>query len=207
MGYRYKFNIAGTEYGMENVQSAWIEAPLFDKLSVGNACAAELEISFWPIADVPKMARIIPYVLLNDGVTWHQLGVFYTDTRAAQGSALNIVAYDAMMRGEIVWEPDQALEFPISMPRAAELLATEMGVELDSRTELNSTYSVDFPTDEQTVRETLMWIGAANCGNWIITNEGKLLFVPLFSSAPAETYNLISENGAAVTFGGVRIRV
>ena len=207
MGYRYKFDIAGTEYGMENVQSARIEAPLFDKLSVGNACAAELEISFWPIADVPKMARIIPYVLLNDGVTWHQLGVFYTDTRATQGSALNIVAYDAMMRGEIVWEPDQALEFPISMPQAAALLATEMGVELDSRTKLNSTYSVDFPTDEQTVRETLMWIAAANCGNWIITNEGNLLFVPLFSSAPAETYNLISENGAAVTFGGVRIRV
>ena len=205
MGYKYKFNIAGTEYSMSDVQSAKLEAPLFDKLSVGNACAAELEISFWPIGDVPKMAQIISYVLLNDGVTWHQLGVFYTDTRAAQGAALNIVAYDAMMRGEIVWEPSQALEFPISMPQAAALLATEMGVELDSRTALNSGYSIDYPTDEQTVRETLMWIAAANCGNWIITNEGKLLFVPLFSSAPTETYNLILANGDAITFGGVRI--
>ena len=207
MGYRYKFDIAGTEYGMENVQSAKIEAPLFDSLSAGNACSAELEISFWPIADVPKMARIIPYVLLNDAVTWHQLGVFYTDTRATQGSTLKIVAYDAMMRGEIVWEPDQTLEFPMSMQQAVALLAAEMDLELDSRTVINSAYTIDYPTDDQTVRETLMWIAGANCGNWIITNEGKLLLVPLFSSAPDETSILICEYGVPVTFGGVRIRV
>ena len=204
MGYQYKFNIAGTEYSMADVQSAKLEAPLFDKLSVGNACSAELDITFWPKAELPKMAKIVPYVLLD---SWHQLGVFYTDTRAAKGTALNIIAYDAMMRGEIVWEPSQALKFPLSMPQAAALLATEMGVELDGRTVLNSAYSIDYPTDEQTVRETLMWIAAANCGNWIITNEEKLLFIPLFGSVPDETHNLVSEDGDAITLGGVRIRL
>ena len=204
MGYQYKVDIAGTEYGMDAVQSVKLEAPLFDKLSAGNACSAELNITFWPIADVPKMARIVPYILLED---WHQLGVFYTDTRAAKGSALNIVAYDAMMRGEQVWVPDQALEFPMTMDKAVEVIAALMDVGVDSRTQLSSSYTIDYPTDEQTLRETLMWIAGAHCGNWIITNEEKLLLVPLFDSVPAESFNLITEDGDAISFGGVRITV
>ena len=204
MGYQYKFDIAGTEYGMDAVQSVKLEAPLFDKLSAGNACSAELNITFWPTADVPKMARIVPYIMLED---WHQLGVFYTDTRAAKGSALNIVAYDAMMRGEQVWVPDQALEFPMAMDKAVEVIAALMDVGVDSRTQLSSSYTIDYPTNEQTLRETLMWIAGAHCGNWIITNEEKLLLVPLFDSVPAETFNLITEDGDAISFGGVRITV
>lgn len=204
MGYTYKFDIAGTEYGMEDVQAVSIEAPLFDKLSAGNACSAELNITFWPTAEVPKMARIVPYILLED---WHKLGVFYTDTRAAKGSALNIVAYDAMMRGEEVWNPDQSLEFPMTMAAAVDVIAALMGVEIDSRTVLSTSYTIDYPIAEQTLRETLMWIAGAHCGNWIITNEEKLLLVPLFDSVPAETYNLVTEDGNAITFGGVRITV
>lgn len=205
MKYQYKFDIAGTEYSMADVMSVKLEAPLFDKLSVGNACSAELTIVFWPIAEVPKMARIAPYILIND--TWEPLGVFYTDTRSTNGSALEIVAYDAMMRGEQVWEPDQTLEFPLTMPKAVEAISAVMDVEVDERTVLNDAYSIDYPTDEQTLRETLMWIAGAHCGNWIITSEGKLLLVPLFASAPAETTNLVTDDGDAITFGGVRITV
>lgn len=206
MGYQYKFDIAGTEYGMSDVAAVKLEHPLFDKLSVGNTCSAELDITFWVKSDIPRMAQIIPYILLEDG-TWHKLGIFWTDTRAKVSDRLNIIAYDAMMKADIVWVPDQALEFPMPMPQAVTEICRLMAVELDNRTVLNSAYTIDYPANEWTLRDVLGFIGAAHGGNWIITNEGKLLLVPLFASMPAETNYLVTEDGDAITFGGVRITV
>ena len=67
MGYRYKVVIADVEYGMSDISSCKIEHPLFDKLSVGNTCAAELDIAFWPKGNIPKMAKIVPYIIDEDG--------------------------------------------------------------------------------------------------------------------------------------------
>ena len=208
MGYQYRFDVAGTEYGMSDVQSAKLEQPLFDRFSVGNACSAELEITLWPKSVIPRMAQIIPYVIYEDG-SEYKLGEFWTDTREQSGTALHIVAYDAMMRGEAVWVPRDDLDFPedgLPMTDAVAEIASLMGVEIDDRTVLNSGYTIDYPTDEQTLRQTLMWIAAAHAGNWIITNEGKLLLVPLFS-APVETNYLVTENGEVITLGGVKILV
>lgn len=208
MGYQYKFDIAGVEYGMTDVSAVKLEHPLFDKLSVGNTCSAELDITFWPKGDIPKMAQIIPWVLLESG-DWHKLGVFWTDTRARVGDKLNITAYDAMMRGDIVWVPNQSLEFPMPMPQAVQVICGLMGVELDSRTVLTDAYTIDYPANEWTLRDVLGFIGAAHGGNWIITNEGKLLLVPLFGGEMVitETNYLVTEKGEPITFGGVRILV
>ena len=54
------------------------------------------------------------------------------------------------------------------------------------------------------MREVLAEIAVANAGNWIITDAGKLLLVPL-NSIPAETHYLVTEYGYAITFGGTRI--
>jgi hypothetical protein len=300
MGYRYTFDIAGVEYGMSDVASAKIEHPLFDKLSVGNTCSAELDITFWPKADVPKMAKIIPAIVeeadvietfLGDGLdagtysfdipnhgrhdiiffeehpacqvtvtvgksgyvkaivqnySWFggglgdpyplgvsananstapaltdfagtieittaevaiPLGVFWTDTRAAFGDALNIIAYDAMMKAGIVWVPDQSLEFPMSMPDAVAEICRLMDVELDSRTMLNNEYYVDYPANDYTLRDVLGFIAAAHAGNWTFTRDGKLLLVPLLGAVTAETNCLVTENGDTITFGGVSIVV
>lgn len=206
MGYRYKVLIADVEYGMSDIASCKIEHPLFDKLSVGNTCAAELDITIWPKSDIPKMARIVPYVIAEDG-TETQLGVFYTDTRAKMGKMLNIIAYDEMLKADLEWIPDQSLKFPMTMSDAVTEITDLMGVELDSRTELNSAYTIDYLANEWTLRDVLGFIGAAHAGNWIFTNEGKLLLVPLFDGMPAETNHLVSECGDAILFGGVRITV
>lgn len=206
MGFQYKFDIAGTEYGMYDVSAAKQESPLLDKLSVGNTCSAELDITFWPKSDIPRMAKIVPYVQLDDG-TWYQMGVFYTDTRAQKGDQLNILAYDGMMKADVVWVPDQTLEFPMTMPAAVNTIAGLMGVEVDNRTVLNSAYSIDYPANDWTWRDVLGFIAAAHGGNWIMTNEGKLLLVPLFASMPEETSYLVDENGDAILFGGSRIKL
>ena len=81
-----------------------------------------------------------------------------------------------------------------------------MGVNLDKRTVLNSAYTIDYPANDYTVRNELCFIAAAHGGNWIITDAGDLLLVPLLSM-PAETNYLITEYGDAITFGGVKILV
>lgn len=56
------------------------------------------------------------------------------------------------------------------------------------------------------MREVLGYIAVSNAGNWIITDEGKLLLVK-FGDIPAETNYLVEEGGFAITFGGDRILV
>lgn len=203
----YKVDVGGVVYGMGNIQEVNISQPLFDTLSVGNACTAELNMRFWPTQTVPRMARIVPYARKGPDESWQQLGIFFIDTRSKQGDALSIVAYDIMLRGEVIWEPVQSLVFPMTMPAAAAEIARLMGTTLDRRTVLNTAYTVDYPANDYTLRDVLGFIAGAHAGNWIVTAAGQLLLVPLFGSLPPETHYLIEEQGAAITFGGVRILV
>lgn len=203
----YKVEIAGTTYYKSDISSVVIKRPLFDKLSVGNACSAELDISIWPISTIPKMAKLVPWVREDDTSSWTKLGDFYIYTREITDELMHIVAYDSMMRAEQIWIPDQSLEFPMSMVSAVNIIAGIMGIGIDSRTQINSSYTIDYPANDYTLRDVLGYIAAANSGNWIITASGQLLLVPLFSSMPTETSYLIDERGNSITFGGVRIIV
>ena len=203
----YKVEIADTTYYKSDISSVVIKRPLFDKLSVGNACSAELDISIWPISTIPKMAKLVPWVREDDTSSWTKLGDFYIYTREITDELMHIVAYDSMMRAEQIWIPDQSLEFPMSMVNAVNTIAGIMDIGIDSRTQINSSYTIDYPANDYTLRDVLGYIAAANVGNWIITASGQLLLVPLFSSMPVETNYLIDERGNSITFGGVRIIV
>ena len=203
----YKVEIADTTYYKSDISSVVIKRPLFDKLSVGNACSAELDISIWPISTIPKMAKLVPWVREDATSSWTKLGDFYIYTREITDELMHIVAYDSMMRAEQIWIPDQSLEFPMSMVSAVNTIAGIMGIGIDSRTQINSSYTIDYPANDYTLRDVLGYIAAANSGNWIITASGQLLLVPLFSSMPTETSYLIDERGNSITFGGVRIIV
>lgn len=204
----YKVLIGGVEYGMNSIASVTIERPLFPKFSAGNACAAELDITFWPSEKVPRMAQIVPYCRESSEDDWTCLGTFYVDERAKEAfGRQTLIAYDSMLKADVVWEPDQSLVFPLKMPDAVVEIAALMGVDVDPRTVLNTSYTIDYPANEYTMRDVLEGIAAANLGNWIITKENKLLLVPLFGSMPEETRYLVTEDGSAITFGGVRILV
>lgn len=203
----YKVEIADTTYYKSDISSAVIKRPLFDRLSVGNACSAELDISIWPISTIPKMAKLVPWVREDDTSSWTKLGDFYIYTREITDELMHIVAYDSMMRAEQIWIPDQSLEFPMSMVSAVNTIADIMSIEVDSRTTIDSSYTIDYPANDYTLRDVLGYIAAANSGNWIITASGQLLLVPLFSSTPVEISYLVDEYGNSITFGGVRIIV
>lgn len=204
----FKFVINDVEYGKDAEVSHSVESQLFEEFGIGNACCATLKLAV--IADnIPRAATIKRYLRLVNGsqvTAWISKGVFFTNKRSRDGDYWEVEAYDAMRKADVVWEPDQSLNFPMTMPDAVNIFCQLMGVELDSRTVLNSLYTIDYPANDYTIRNELCFIAAAHGGNWIITDAGKLRLIPLLSM-PAETNYLITEAGNAITFGGVRILV
>lgn len=204
----YKFDVAGTEYGKDAEVSHSVESQLFEEFGIGNACCATLKLALYA-DNVPRSATIKRYLRLVNGsqaTDWIPKGVFFTNRRSCDGYYWELEAYDAMRKADVVWEPDQSLNFPMTMPDAVNIFCQLMGVELDSRTVLNSSYTIDYPANDYTIRNELCFIAAAHGGNWIITDAGKLLLIPLLSM-PTETNYLITDAGSAITFGGVRILV
>lgn len=204
---QYQVDISGTMYGMTDIETANIIQPLFDTLSVGNTCVAELDITVWPKSTIPRMAKIIPYAREIETDSWSQLGIFWIDNRTKVEDKLSITSYDAMLKGEVIWEPRQDFVFPMTMPAAAAEIARLIGTTVDRRTVLNASYTIDYPANEYTLRDVLGYIAGAHGGNWIVTNTGKLLLVPLFSTIPPETNYLVTEYGRPITLGGVKILV
>lgn len=204
----YAFDIAGTWYGPEQEVSHTVESGLYEQFGIGNAATAKLTMSLFA-DDIPRAAAIKRYVRLRDGEQvseWLTKGTFFTNRRAEDGGYWTIEAYDAMRKAEAVWAPDQGLNFPMTMPAAAAEFARIMEVELDPRTVLNPAYTIDYPANDYTIRDELRFIAAAHGGNWIMTDEGKLLLVSLLS-IPPETSYLVTEYGGAITLGGVKILV
>lgn len=204
----YRFVINDVEYGKNAEVSHSVESQLFEAFGIGNACCATLKLAV--VADnIPRGATINRYLRLVNGTqatAWIPKGTFFTNKRSRDGDYWEIEAYDAMRKADVVWEPAQSLTFPMSMPTAVNLFCQMMGVKLDKRTVLNSAYTIDYPANDYTIRNELCFIAAAHGGNWIMTDEGNLLLVPLLSM-PEETNYLITEHGDAITFGGVRILV
>ena len=203
---KYKVLIDNEEYIDADIRSANIERPLFDQLSIGNACEATLKIVFRKKTVIPTTAKMIPYALVNN--QWEQLGVFYLDERSIKPTGImTVVAYDSMLKADKVWVPDQSLEFPMPMDDAVGIIAELMGITVDPRTNVSHAYTIDYPANDYTLRDVLKFIAVANGGNWTITRNDQLLLVPLVGSMPPETHYLIEENGFAITFGGDRILV
>ena len=203
---KYKVLIDHEEYIDADIRSANIERPLFDQLSIGNACEATLKIVFRKKTVIPTTAKMIPYALVNN--QWEQLGVFYLDERSIKPTGImTVVAYDSMLKADKVWVPDQSLEFPMPMDDAVDIIAELMGITVDPRTNVSHAYTIDYPANDYTLRDVLKFIAVANGGNWTITRNDQLLLVPLVGSMPPETHYLIEENGFAITFGGDRILV
>lgn len=204
----YAFEISGIWYGPEAEVSHSVETSLYDEFGIGNATTAKLSLSLYS-ENILRGAVIKRYVRLVNGSQtseWIPKGIFFTNRRSMEDGLWTIEAFDAMRKAETIWEPDSSLKFPMSMSNVVNLLAGFMNVEIDPRTVINSNYMIDSPGNTCTFRQIFQWIAAAHGGNWIITDEGKLLLVPLLST-PYETNYLIDERGDAITFGGDRILV
>lgn len=204
----YQFDINGTIYGPEREVEHSVDAGLYEEFGIGNAATAKLTLKLYADS-VPRAATIKRYVRLKNGsqaTEWLPKGVFFTNRRSEEDGQWTVEAFDAMRKAERVWTPDQSLTFPMTAPNAVAEIARIMQVQVDPRTQLDPSYTIDYPANDYTLRDELRFIAAAHAGNWVVTGEGKLLLVPLLS-APPETFYLVTEYGEPITFGGVRILV
>ncbi len=216
-----KVTIAGTEYGEEHICTLLTDGNLYagDAPAVGCCVAREIELSIIPQGDIPRMAEICVHIRLSlrDALTdellqaseWIPKGVFYIDTRSIDDSGdLSLKGYDAMLKAEQEF-PDDGGEWPRAASDVVNQIAAAMGVSIDARTSLDPDIMVPQPAG-YTMREVLGQIGAAHVGNWVMSDAGALLLVPLsVGEAPVvqDHSYLVDENGYAITFGGVRIIV
>lgn len=213
-----KLVIAGVTYGEDKIVdgSLRIDGGLYSEFGIGNCSARQIDFEIYPQGTIPRQAKIEVYMRLRLGEQvseWIPKGVFFFSTRKTDRvtGVLSVHGYDAMLKAEETWLDSSydGKEWPMPALAVVNDIAKRMGVSVDSRTELNASFPVQYPVDSEgdmTMREALSRVAVANAGNWTITDEGKLLLVGL-NSMPAETHYLITETGSAITFGGVRILV
>ena len=213
-----KLSIAGVEYSQADIvkNSLRVYGGLYSTFGIGNCSARQIDFEIYPKGTIPRQAKIEVFarlVLGEQASEWIPKGVFFFSTRKTDRvtGVLSVHGYDAMLKAEETWlnSSYDAETWPMPVWTAAKDIAARMGITVDSRTQLNTAFPVQYPVDSEgdmTMREALGSIAVANAGNWIITDEGKLLLVGL-NSMPKETNYLVTEAGSAITFGGVRILV
>lgn len=204
----YKFEIDGVEYGPESETTHSVESGLYEEFGIGNAYIAKLTLNIYA-DNIPRSATIKRFIRLRNGdlvSEWLPKGIFFTNRRSVEDDYWTIEAFDAMRKAEQIWVPDQSYVFPMPMKTAVDVFAAIMGVKLDPRTSINPNYTIDYPANDYTIRQELQFIAAAHGGNWIVTDEGNLLLLPL-GSEPEDTNYLIEEHGDVILLGDVRILV
>lgn len=211
----HKAVIAGTAYGQGDILSLGTAGGIFPEPGIGGCAARQIDLTLRsPAGTIPRRAEIRLYTRLVSGdraSEWLPKGVFYISTRQTDRltGALTLHGYDAMRKAGAVWDIDPTASWPMAQRAAVEDIAGRMGVEIDPRTQLSGRFPVGYPVDENgdlTMEDVLSGIAASEAGNWVMSDEGKLLLLG-FGDIPAETWYLVDELGDAITFGGDRILV
>ena len=177
---------------------------------VGCAVAAEIDIQMInPLTELPKMARIAPFVRVTDGERyseWIQKGEFFIDTRSVTRNdngldVLTIHGYDAMLKFEKNYPDDSGNDYPLLDIDMVRHIAEAEGVKVDERTVelMDCEYMFPLPVGYSS-REMLGIIAASYGGNFIMSDVGELLLLKL-GNLPEETNYLIDQGGNVLVFG------
>lgn len=209
-----RVNIAGTDYGKDRIVSLETSGGVFDQPDIGNCASRQIDLTLRDPGEIPRSAEIRVFVRLvlgSEASEWLPKGVFYISTRRldTRTGYLELHGFDAMRRAGEAWDIDPYANWPMSEQEAVADIARQMGVEVDPRTALSNSFPVDYPVDEDgdlAMADVLEGVAVSEAGNWIISDEGKLLLLRL-GDIPPETNYLVDESGDAITFGGVRILV
>lgn len=207
--------IAGRDYAMEtDIVSLSTSGGAFPEADIGNCMSRQIDLVLRRPGDIPWNAemRVFARLRLGDQISeWLPKGVFFIASRksGALSGTLKIHGFDAMLRAGDVWNIDPYANWPMPQREAVNDIAQQMGVEVDPRTSVTSDFPVSYPIDEDgelTMTDILEGIAVCNAGNWVMSDEGKLLLLR-YGDIPVETNYLVTEYGAAIVIGGVRILV
>lgn len=183
---------------------------------VGSAISGEIDITMLkPAGDIPKRARLAPYVRVTDGARfseWLPKGIYYIDTRETSYNRndldiLTIHGYDAMLLFEQNYPSDNIHDYPLLDTEMVKFLADSVKIRVDPRTieRMDKGYEFPLPVGYSS-REILGIIAGSYGGNFVISDEGSLLLVR-FSDLPRETNYLVTITGDILVFGEDKILV
>ena len=207
----------GTEQTVNQSElvSVEISEGCFETVTVGMAVSAEIELSMLvPSWSPARMARIRPQIRVRNSTAtseWLNKGVFWLDTRRqtkafAGDDVLTIHGYDGMLMAEqefwgVNWT--ERKDYLVLQDICNNIPSWSLNSETNIYIQTLSTNLIPTPYG-MTVREVLQSIAAERCGNFVMDENGELKLIPL-TSAPAETYYLITRQGNPITIGGDRI--
>lgn len=183
---------------------------------IGCAVAGEMDASFIaPTGTIPPMAKVrlsVRACNASQQSGYILKGYYYIDTREVSHNSdgldvMKIHGYDSMLLFEQPYPSDDQHDYPLLDVTMLQFMADTVGVEIDQRTLdiMDDGYTFSLPAG-YTMREMLGYIASAYGGNFVITDDGKLLLLQL-GGTPTETFYLVDENGDCITFGGNRILV
>lgn len=209
-----RVNIAGVDYGQNTIVSLETSGGIFTALDIGCCASRQIDLVLRQPGAVPRSAciRVFVRLVLGEQVSeWLPKGVFFVSTRQLDKltGTLALHGFDAMRRAGEDWKPAPYAAWPMLQRDAATDIARQMGIDLDPRTVLSEDFPVGYPVGEGgslAMADVLEGIAVSCAGNWVISDEGKLLLLRL-GDIPPETDYLVTEHGEVITIGGVRILV
>lgn len=185
-------NLGCPIYFSDSILSISVNGNLFggDKPTIGCATARIVQVKMRKPKDaIPRSARLAVYARVKNNTEmsqWIPKGVFFVDTRNNTISfdgqpIIELNGYDAMIKSEASFELGNAETSDAGYLTAC---AHNLGVEIDERTldYIRGDFSLP-KLEDYSIREILGFIAAMHTGNFVISDCGKLLFVPLKGSA------------------------
>lgn len=182
----------GTDYGMDKLFSLSTDSKIFaNEREIGGVYSATCEFSLMydPQSDsIPRMAKCTPYFRVTDGTNtseWIKKGEFYLDTRkvTANGIGYNVFegsCYDAMILANRQYD-SSSIEWPATDIEVIADICDAIRVTQDPRNAsiITEEHLLQIPTGEVAYRDYLSYIAVMYSGNWIISDDGQLRFVPI----------------------------
>lgn len=176
-----------------------------DKLSIGNCTIGILNFSVLTTDTIPKSAKIVVRSRPYSGdvyAEWMEFGTFWIDERTIVDDLTTIIANDSMKMGYQVYSDDSITRnWPKSIKTVVVRIAEQMGITIDSRTvaqiinaPVGENVIVLKPDDNDSLLDILGHIGGVIGGNWTITTDNKLRFIPLASIPEYTNYIIDNQN-------------
>ena len=192
--------------GLQTVLNAFSR----NEVSVGSCVSGEIDVVFFgDDTSVPRQAKLIPYVRVRndeEASEWLKKGVFYVDTRTkikdkSRLKKITLHGYDSMLKADTDYT-SSALKWPAKDIDVVAEIASQMDVEVDSRTYEYMITSYLIPDYRgYTKREIQGYIAAIYASCCIMSEEGKLLLLPIWA-LPRDLWLLANENDDVIEIGG-----
>lgn len=177
-------------YGMDKLFSLTTDSKIFtDRSTIGGVYSATCEFSLLGDgADIPRMAIVRPMYRVTNGTStseWIAKGSFNIDTRSVTDNGGGIKVFSAFCydRMTLANKPytDSALIWPAKDVDIITEIAHGIGCVVDGRVSNYITMErmLSEPGENETYRDYLSYIGVMYGGNWVISDDGYLEFIPL----------------------------